>query len=458
MRRFIFFTLVLFVVISLLAFDESFPFGMNNTVYGIFSDTTGKYDEFRRRYKKTMDLTAYGLGIGWWRAQNKFRWGDIQPNCTTWIWDDEDSLVKWAGEREMHIIPVFGYTAPWAHHSKLPDSKKDYWHLYPPDPSYWDNYKEYVKQLVERYDGDGERDYEGLIIPIKYWEFMNEPYSRKPFLGTPKQYVEMFDSTIVALKKADPEAKIGAPCLTGKFGNPLGWYYYDTIDNIIDYIKFDSWEDAIDCIFNDSMIDTNNVDFVTFHIYDTPDNFMSVLRTLKEKVGKCKPVWITECGYKWYRWYRKYLNYTFCDTLSPDTIWIANTAFIYRVDTTDNISATPEGQTKNYSKLLDSLVKFLSECGDNKFMFFSMNVQSTGPEISYDSIIAYSNCDSATLCTLWVNRLTVRYSRRSGSLSRKFSLLRRNLTPLPAYYTIFDKIRGSNINGLKGASEPKNTH
>mgnify|MGYP006910674284 CR=1 FL=1 len=64
MKRSIVFVLILFVVLSLFAFDETFPFGMNNTVYGTFSDTTGKYDEYRKRYKKTMDSTAYGSCIG----------------------------------------------------------------------------------------------------------------------------------------------------------------------------------------------------------------------------------------------------------------------------------------------------------------------------------------------------------------------------------------------------------
>ena len=36
-------------------------------------------------------------------------------------------------------------------------------------------YQDFVKQLVERYDGDGIDDMPGLKNPIKYWQIDNEP-------------------------------------------------------------------------------------------------------------------------------------------------------------------------------------------------------------------------------------------------------------------------------------------
>jgi hypothetical protein len=96
MRRVIVFVSLL-VVLSLFAFDEDFPFGMNFSVYKTFKDTTPELTEYIWKYKAAMDSTAYGLGVGWWRAQLKFRWGDMQPYEGEWVWDDEDSLVKWTG-------------------------------------------------------------------------------------------------------------------------------------------------------------------------------------------------------------------------------------------------------------------------------------------------------------------------------------------------------------------------
>lgn len=448
MRRFIVFALVIFVVLSLHAFEESFPFGMNNTAYGIFSDTTGKYDEFKRKYKKTMDFTANELGIGWWRALNKFRWGDIQPNCTTWIWDEEDSLVKWAGERGMHILPVFGYTAKWAGNPKVPP---EYRSFYPPTPLHWNDYKEYVRRLVERYDGDGVDDYKDLINPIKYWEFMNEP-SGKYFYGTSEQYIEMLDSARVAMKSADSTAKIGGPCINTPLRETLHWTYYDTSSGKIQSLEI-GWSKMLEAIVNS--IGRDNIDFITQHIYMRPVSFMNKLRKIERISGEI-PLWITECGYTWYKWSHEYTHKKFYDTFISDTIWITNNAVIYFPDTTtDPYHYSPMAQAKYYSQLLDSLFNYLKNSNKSKFFFHCMNVQTLGQSLSYDRIYR-SCCVEGTLCTLYVSKLTVRYPLRERKLGKPHSLLRFNLSPLPAYDTIFNEINiASDIDGLKCASGPK---
>jgi len=136
-----FYVFVLFLL-SEYVFDYGFPIGMNQTVYGTFTDTTDTNQaviNYRKGYKATMDSVAYGLGMGWWRAQYKFRWGDMFPEPGYFVHADEDSLVKWAGERGMHILPVFAYTAgSWAGDTNVPAKYRS---LYPPDPSYWGEYE-----------------------------------------------------------------------------------------------------------------------------------------------------------------------------------------------------------------------------------------------------------------------------------------------------------------------------
>ena len=139
------FYLVMFFIVSEYVFDGGFPIGMNHTVYGTFTDTTDTNQaviNYRKGYKATMDSVAYGLGMGWWRAQYKFRWGDMFPEPGYFVHADEDSLVKWAGERGMHILPVFGYTALWAVNKSIPEELKlKIGTLYPPDPSYLGEYE-----------------------------------------------------------------------------------------------------------------------------------------------------------------------------------------------------------------------------------------------------------------------------------------------------------------------------
>ncbi len=51
-------------------------------------------------------------------------------------------------------------------------------------------YQDYLRFLVERYDGDGDNDMAGLRYPVKYWEVGNEPELDFFFQGTPQDYFE----------------------------------------------------------------------------------------------------------------------------------------------------------------------------------------------------------------------------------------------------------------------------
>ena len=82
-------------------------------------------------------------------------------------------------------------------------------------PSDVEAYKQFVKALVERYDGDGYEDSPLLKYPVKYWEVMNEPdiqfstaWMPAMFKGPPEDYVDVLKATYEAIKEADPEAKV----------------------------------------------------------------------------------------------------------------------------------------------------------------------------------------------------------------------------------------------------------
>jgi hypothetical protein len=282
--------------LSLYSSGEDSLFGINYSVYEqVYSFNDDK--EYKEKYKASMNLIAEA-GIKWWRAQFAFRWCDVENKKGRWNFDTEDSLVKWAGERGLHLLPSIGYTAAWAKH---PNTKALNWenkYRYPPDTLKWDEYKHYIAKLVERYDGDGKDDMQGLdsVIPIKYWECMNEPY-HKYFLGTPKQYVEMFESTRVVLKRADPVSKIVGPCMTTRKG-PFEWIYFDTTCNSIRISDFGykNWKEAIRSLIIDS-IGLNNIDVISHHIYNNTANFIKYTKELRNIVGEDKPIWITETGF-----------------------------------------------------------------------------------------------------------------------------------------------------------------
>ena len=60
----------------------------------------------------------------------------------------------------------------------------------------------WVRDTVERYDGDGIDDMQGLRTPAKHWQIDNEP----PRLR--EGYSDLVLITSKAIKEADPEAKV----------------------------------------------------------------------------------------------------------------------------------------------------------------------------------------------------------------------------------------------------------
>lgn len=84
-------------------------------------------------------------------------------------------------------------------------------------------YLQFVKKLVERYDGDDLNDAEGLVNPIKYWQIDNElpgvppsgpgtslfDKTNREWLGkSVNNYAHILEITAKAIKQADPDAKV----------------------------------------------------------------------------------------------------------------------------------------------------------------------------------------------------------------------------------------------------------
>jgi len=152
-------------------------------------------------------------------------------------------------------------------------------------PCNMDAYREFLRKLVERYDGDSVDDMPGLKYPIKYWEIMNEPgmqgkdpWDLKFFLGTPQEYLEILKVSYETIKEVDPEAKVvmgGMSAMMDKF------------------VEF--WEPIIGEA-------ANYFDIANIHTIDTNEEredlyVLKFKRFLEEHGVKNKPIWITEVQY-----------------------------------------------------------------------------------------------------------------------------------------------------------------
>ena len=150
------------------------------------------------------------------------------------------------------------------------------------NPSDWNAYKNFVSQVVERYDGDGVEDMEDLAYPIKYWEAMNEPDldggDRLDFYKQGySEYAELLKNTYQAVKAADENAQVLIAGAAGSDRRFLNFYenMFKSDSDIKNYFDIAN----IHCISNDNGANTFNV-----------AQYKQMLRDNKID----KPIWVTE--------------------------------------------------------------------------------------------------------------------------------------------------------------------
>ncbi len=177
--------------------------------YKLEDSRFGILQQYLRKDPRTLEL-----GAVWDRpagpGDTSFRWGVVERERGEYDWSEPDSWVRWCGENgRIPIGMIFPY-AEW-------DQVEGYGKYGEKAPHNLEAYREFVKALVERYDGDGVDDMPGLTQPVKYWEVMNEVVPRPWgehgevfgfFDGTAEEYFEILRVTAEAIREADPEAKI----------------------------------------------------------------------------------------------------------------------------------------------------------------------------------------------------------------------------------------------------------
>ncbi|MCD6114812.1 hypothetical protein J7J74_00785 [bacterium] len=234
--------------------------------------------------------TMKEIGAGWIRPHpGPFVWGFIEKSKGDYDFSITDNFVKTAQKNNVAILPTIWPFAEWDQKICRPKicevSSEDQFYFELPKsrcaPCNMANYKQFLKKLVERYDGDGINDMPGLKIPIKYYEILNEPEMREPFLtffkGTEKEYVEILKASFEAIKEVCPDCKVlsgGAAGVEPKM------------------ISF--WSKVFD-LGAQNYFDIANIHFVNFGDRSTL-NVKPFKELLKEKKIE-KPIWVTEAEY-----------------------------------------------------------------------------------------------------------------------------------------------------------------
>src|SRR4030042_6004805 len=217
--------------------------------------------------------------IGWHRGE--VLWKNIVDNEGNFNWVSLDEKIENTLRHEINSIltlrSVHELFAPGSGEVDL--GYKTLWKAAPPAPEYIENYKDFIRQIVERYDGDGVSDatFVNEIKNIKHWQIENEP-GKKPnkgsnfWNGTAADYAALFLVASGVIKEADLEAKVA---LSGFAHVAIKYYLEKDISFISEVLR---------------IIHENGRDFDIFdyHFYKSYQGF------IKTTIVTDKPVWVTE--------------------------------------------------------------------------------------------------------------------------------------------------------------------
>ena len=197
-----------------------------------------------------------------------------------WDWRQSDLWVKTVQEAGLEALMVIG---PWPGNRTAAYTP----HYLPDD---LDAYAEYVRRVVERYDGDGQDDMPGLTRPIRYWEVDNEPdlHHTAPAKGvpnppdpstfeTPAEYAQILKLSSQIIRATHPNPTI----LSGGLFRP---HAQNGRQYLEDLLAISGVKESFDVLSLHCYFDANHLDI--------PERTMRLAAELMPGT----PVWITETG------------------------------------------------------------------------------------------------------------------------------------------------------------------
>lgn len=206
------------------------PFGSAGAFSRPFieSDKVPHEEVLRRIYEdKKPYRHVQGIGIKWVRPGSDIYWRTVQPTLEY----VKNGLFEWRSIDDLYGrvpagVNILGTidALVWGVNSD-PAFKPGTWEFTSTEEEKY--YLQFVKEVVERYDGDGYKDMPGLQSPIKYWQIGNEPALR-PLLGIRdvnksldwKGFSRLLEISYKAIKEIDPEAKIALAGLVSGYPSP----------------------------------------------------------------------------------------------------------------------------------------------------------------------------------------------------------------------------------------------
>ena len=156
-------------------------------------------------------------GIKWIKLPD-VGWKRIEPSPPSggrhnYKWNLLDKIVKSYQAEGFHFIVLLRAKSTWAS-SPLRDSRMDAKGTgggivtTPPKLEYWDDYADWVRAVVERYDADGVADMPGLRLPILDYEIESEAQHHGTWQASVDDYLKLLRTAYDAAKEANANTRI----------------------------------------------------------------------------------------------------------------------------------------------------------------------------------------------------------------------------------------------------------
>ena len=165
---------------------------------------------------------------------------------------------------------------------------------------------DFVRAIVDRYDGDGVNDMLGLKYPVRNWHF-SEEYPE--FYIPAEEYVALLKTTYPVIKETDPEAKV---ILHGIASNLLQYIAFvkgfidDSDAGVINGTAFTriqiaaKYHDALRDVEYFLKEDKGYYDAVDVHLYEPKETFLkgkiNWMKSALQELDVNVPIWCIEGG------------------------------------------------------------------------------------------------------------------------------------------------------------------
>lgn len=156
--------------------------------------------------------SSRAMGTSW--AREELSWGNIERSRKgVWDWNPFDRHIRSMAEQGYGIVGMLLTTPRWARVSDCAARMERYASVGVRAADFWcppadlNDFADYVRKVVERYDGDGIDDAAGSPR-IAVWQIGNEPNAWETWPGTPAEYGALLVAGYQAIKQADPSATV----------------------------------------------------------------------------------------------------------------------------------------------------------------------------------------------------------------------------------------------------------